>query len=339
MLYNNCRPLIIYLSRRGCLEYTIAVIKQLGGRNPILLINSDNNNYFSSKFPQLDIRTTSVPDSKSSLLTGFFSYQSVIRNLIIELSDTIGQVYFTAFHPYNSSLIKLFHKSSIPATITIHDYKTHTGERSWLTERIQKKCIRYSSRVNFLSDHVRNQALDELGSNNKFKVVPHPLVDSYTNNKLDHNPHPNLLFMGRMVDYKGINILLEAIKGLPINKLTIAGENQGITIPIQDKLNVISEYLPENDVAKLLETHEILILPYKEASQSGVLCLGIDAQMVMVITKVGGLREQLNESEAAWVEPSVDSLRAGLRKLIEEPDLYRNIKEQIKAKRKSLLVE
>ena len=336
MLYNNSRPLIIYLSKRGCLEYTIAVIKELGHRNPVLLINVDNRQYFASKFKGLEIKTVHCPNSFAGFLH-FYKFRSHIQKIVSELKSEIGQVFLTAFHPYNHSLIKLCRRVDLPSTITIHDFKTHSGERSWLTERIQKKCIKLCSRVNFLSEYVRNQAIKELGSHEKFSVVPHPLVESYARNEMNHNSRPNILFVGRMVAYKGINILLEAIKESYINKLTIAGENQGVSLPDQPNVTVIDKYLTEEHLAELLNTHEILILPYIEATQSGILCLGIDAQMVMVITRVGGLTEQLDADEAVWVDPNAQSIREGIKKLIEDPSFYNSIKEKIKERRNHLI--
>lgn len=58
--------------------------------------------------------------------------------------------------------------------------------------------------------------------------------------------------------------------------------------------------------------HQILVLPYIDASQSGVLTLGIDSCIPMIISDLPGLREQLDDKCAYWVKPgsSEDILKA-----------------------------
>ena len=53
----------------------------------------------------------------------------------------------------------------------------------------------------------------------------------------------------------------------------------------------------------------------------------------MVITKVGGLQEQLPHEAAVWVEPEVKSLRDGIERLIKEPEMYRNLQTRLKTHR------
>jgi len=329
VLFDNSRPLIVYLSRRGCIEYTVAVIKQLLHLDPVLVVSQDNEQYFRSRFPDLELKLISTSSTKINLAYKTLTISRKIDKLLSSLTDRIGQIFIPAFHPWNQSIISAAAKYSIPSTYTIHDFKTHAGERSRLTERIQNTCIAISTRVNFLTQFVRGQAVSELGEQNKFKVERHPLVESFAKNELPFNPKPNLLFVGRIVSYKGIDLLLDSIKNLPINKLTIAGENQGSIIPQQENVEIIDEYLSETDLATLLEAHEILVLPYKEATQSGVLSLGIDARMVMVITKVGGLQEQLCKDAAIWVEPNADGIKKGISQLISNPKMYASIKSAV----------
>ena len=135
-----------------------------------------------------------------------------------------------------------------------------------------------------------------------------------------------LLFLGRGVKYKGLENLIAAVADLPIQQLTIAGKMTYSLTATSEKIDIIDDYISEDRMKELLLSHHILVLPYTEASQSGILTIGIAAEMVMVISKVGGLEEQLASDAAIWVAPTVASLKAGLQELIGSRTRYEGTK-------------
>src|SRR6185312_4175108 len=87
-----------------------------------------------------------------------------------------------------------------------------------------------------------------------------------------------------------------------------------------------NHWVPEDELGSLFAWADVLVLPYKEASQSGVAPAAIAAGRFVVSTRVGGLAEQLSgERLATLCEPDAPSLAAALRDVLvalpaERPD-------------------
>jgi glycosyltransferase involved in cell wall biosynthesis len=118
-------------------------------------------------------------------------------------------------------------------------------------------------------------------------------------------------------------------------QLTIAGKPlYTIEFPENDKISVEKAWLSEERMAALLNSHDVLILPYNSATQSGMVTLGISAAIPMICTSVGGLVEQLSENEAIWVEPNPESLLKGIRFISQNPVAYEAILQKLLEKKK-----
>ena len=83
-------------------------------------------------------------------------------------------------------------------------------------------------------------------------------------------------------------------------------------------VTVENRWVPEGEIGALFAWADVLVLPYREASQSGVAPAAIAAGRFVVSTRVGGLVEQLgNEQLATLCEPNAASLAAGLRSVLD----------------------
>ena len=337
MIIADHRPVFIYLNKHGCKAYVKALIEQYIGLDPLLIISAYNHREFQSRFPNLEVKILATYENRWRLLIGI---QNCVRTVREMLSDIMRpQLILPSFHPWNNVIISFSQRKKIRTTLVVHDFVTHIGERSRLVEWLQQRAMLRADAVVFLTEYVKKQAEKKTGKSEQYSIHSHPILPSYTTNNLPYNPQPSILCLGRIVAYKGIHVLLEAAQDLDIKQLTIAGVNSDLDIEPNHKLNLINEQLTDDQISKLLETHEILALPYLDTSQSGVLTLGVDAGMVMLVTQVGGLIEQVPSEAALWVDPTVDSVRQGLQRLITEPILYAQIKAKIIAYRATLKEE
>ena len=240
-------------------------------------------------------------------------------------------LYFTVFHPWNGLFMFFGRLLGYKSVLTIHDFITHLGERSWLIEAIQQYQIKKADKLIFLSKYVRNQALswsENLG--HKCHIINHPIPRDIEANNMGFNTRPNILVLGRMKDYKGIDMLSNAIYGLEYNQLTLAGLGSFNYSYEIERLQIEDAWVSTERLNELLSEHEILILPYKEASQSGVLTLGIAAEMVILATNVGALPEQASSNAVLFSDPDSNDLRDKLIQLTSDNVLYNNLKFNIK---------
>jgi glycosyltransferase involved in cell wall biosynthesis len=85
-------------------------------------------------------------------------------------------------------------------------------------------------------------------------------------------------------------------------------------------VSVENRWVPEEEVATLLAWADALVLSHTEASQSGVAAAAVAAGRWVVVTRVGGLPEQVAGARfAAVCEPNTESLTAALRSLLDRP--------------------
>jgi glycosyltransferase involved in cell wall biosynthesis len=141
-----------------------------------------------------------------------------------------------------------------------------------------------------------------------------------------------ILFLGRIHEYKGLALLLQSLaitnaKGMPTT-LTIAGSGDlspyRAALSQRPETRIINEWIDDAAVLTLLEEHDILALPYLEASQSGV---AIDAQwaaMPAIATPVGALPQQFAHGKDALIcsDVSAEAFAASLMELLSSQSLY-----------------
>lgn len=240
--------------------------------------------------------------------------------------------YFPVYHPWNPFLILLFRLWNGKSLVTAHEGRLHLGEDYAWEQWLVNRSIKWADGVIFLSESERQNTCWHTPFPGRSWVIRHGILQLPGLRSAPRSlpPCPALLFLGRIVKYKGIELLLESVSLLPegtIRHLTIAGDANYAVPNDKPSANVKWSigWLSEKQIAQLLNEHDILVLPYLEASQSGIVTLGISAAIPMICTRVGGLAEQLAENEAVWVAPDVPSLSAGIRKLVSNPALYSDL--------------
>lgn len=168
--------------------------------------------------------------------------------------------------------------------------------------------------------------LDDLDTFNKRKpkvFCPHPLYDHFGDSQSkalarkalvldEHGKY--ILFFGFIRDYKGLDLLLNAmaeerIKNLKI-KLLVAGEFYTNSKPYFDIIReknleecviMSNDFIPDSDVAKYFSACDIVIQPYKNATQSGVTQIAFHFNKPMITTNVGGLAEIVPDGKVGYV--------------------------------------
>jgi len=161
--------------------------------------------------------------------------------------------------------------------------------------------------------------------------IPHPLYDNfgekiskelarkYLNIELEEKI---ILFFGFIRKYKGLDILLDSIKILqtsyPSFKLLIAGEfyddqklyNEQIErLGIEQQLILRTNFISDNEVKYYLCASDLIVQPYRSATQSGVTPLAYHFEIPMIVTNVGGLPALVPNNKVGLIaEPTAASI-------------------------------
>lgn len=144
-----------------------------------------------------------------------------------------------------------------------------------------------------------------------------------------------LLFFGYVRKYKGLDILIGAFPKIlakhPEARLLIVGEFYDNpkeylelikNLGIEERVNVINQFVPNEDVAKYYQAADVVILPYRSATQSGILNVAYGFYKPVIVTDVGGLAEFVNEGKTGFVvRPNVpDAILEGFNKFLSSRD-------------------
>ncbi|MCK7554616.1 glycosyltransferase [Chitinophaga sedimenti] len=196
-----------------------------------------------------------------------------------------------------------------------------------------------------LSQEVLN---DLRGMTNKPAVFsPHPVYDSFGDAVPKQaamaalglsSTYRYLLFFGFVRDYKGLDLLLQAMGDPRLTarqdvRLVVAGEFYEDRAPyealvnqfqLKDKLVMANEFIPNEMVKYYFSAADIVVQPYRSATQSGISQMAYHFGKPMVVTNVGGLPEIVPDGKAGYVvAPEPAAIAEGILRLLEEgPDRF-----------------
>ena len=215
----------------------------------------------------------------------------------------------------------------------------HSGDGYPFEQALNRVYIHKANHLVFLTNHVKKLVLKEIPFIGTPHVIPHGIIkpEGVISKTKELKENPKLLFLGRINKYKGIEDLFQAVKGLDpdkYEKLIIAGKSSYSMDFVQhEKVELIDKWLTENELSSLVNDCDVLILPYKEATQSGIVTIGIAGALPMICTNVGGIEEQLKpDKEALFVQSNPESIRNGILKLISDKKLYLDISRNLQEK-------
>ena len=180
---------------------------------------------------------------------------------------------------------------------------------------------------------------------------PHPLYDNFgakltrleAINKvgLDENQR-YMLFFGFVRDYKGLDLLLQAFADSRFRnkqiKLIVAGEfynNAEQYFELEEQLGLkgevlwFNDFIPDSEVKNYFSLADIIVQPYKSATQSGVTQIAYHFEKPMLVTNVGGLAEIVPDGKVGYiVEPDDKAITKALLDFFENRR-YDSFKENI----------
>ena len=147
---------------------------------------------------------------------------------------------------------------------------------------------------------------------------PKKIIKNTARNKLVLTAKYIILYFGIIRDYKGFDILLKAIVklkngGLDFHLLAggeCYGNDEKYTqlisdLEISDFVTWHNKYIPDSDVAEYFSAADVVALPYRSASQSGITQIAYNYDIPVIVTKVGGLPEIVDEGQSGFtIEPN-----------------------------------
>jgi glycosyltransferase involved in cell wall biosynthesis len=330
-------PLLLYWGRRGGgARYTYELSRALSRRTGVagLSVSINRDNELASKFLELGSDAKISVDFRDfgrdgwrtliALVPGPWSFGAACARRRQGVIVTMGD-------PLTLLLTWTLRSAHVPYALVVHDAQPHSGDGGVLVLRALRRAARNAEAVVALSESVAGQIRAGWSvAADRITVIPHgPFyadADDVSRDAIhdmqrpDHDS-PTYLLFGRIRAYKGVKLLLEAWESFaqihPTAHLVIAGEGslEDCTAILNripsGRVSLRNSWIPDSDVVRLFDDASVVVLPYTDASQSGVIGIAHARGALVVSTDVGGLPEQIKENDIL-VTPTVDGILRGL---------------------------
>jgi len=193
----------------------------------------------------------------------------------------------------------------VPMVATLHDVVPHPGDAA--TRRVPRFLVRgfvgQAAAIIVHGQSLRDMAIERLGLRaDRVFIGVHPPIRRYQDLTDRRDPVPkadrpfHILFFGRIYPYKGLSHLIAAeplvARAIGDVVTTIAGFGDefgpyAASITAPERFDVRNRVIPDDEAAALFARAHVLVLPYVEASQSGVLAVAAACGLPVVATDVG----------------------------------------------------
>jgi len=246
-----------------------------------------------------------------------FSYLETINHLKVFKPDILIMKYWMSFFgPSLGTIAKLLPEQT--KVITILD-NVISKENRFFDFLFTKYFLNQNDGFIVMSESVKNDLMN-YKPDAKYVKMEHPLYDHFGQKierdearrrlKISENKK-TLLFFGFIRDYKGLDILIKAFDLLDDSyQLIIAGETYGSFGKYQQLIDsaknkkqifVFNDYIKNEEVPVFFSAADVCVLPYKDATQSGIAAISYHFDLPLIATNAGGLKEDIDNKGTGMI--------------------------------------
>lgn len=311
-------------------EYCLQLANGLAEYADVLLLLPDNLVGQQPTKSRAELRVVSFQKTR---IRQIVQQYRCIRSLFQKIEEFAPDViHYQGVHPWFDLAFPLLRHR--PLVFTIHDFRPHPGDQSlqqtpfWI-EMLARRC---ADELIVHTRHTCELALRELpGASGKISVIPHIQIGEQISSTTAQPENSLVLFFGRIWEYKGLEYLIRAepliTARVPDARILIAGQGEDFARYRQmmvhpDRFIVDNNFISEARAAAYFQRASVVVLPYVEASQSGVIPIAYSASKPVVATLVGGLPEMVEDGRTGYLVAPRDSeqlANAVIRLLLDAP--------------------
>jgi len=249
-----------------------------------------------------------------------FSYYKLYKIIKSINPDIIHDPIGPAFY-WTTGILPFLKKWKL--AVTIHDPKPHSGMKHPFQNFFTLLNIKFADIIFVHGENNKNDIISFGFSNKDIIVIPHGTFDFFDKTSSNIQEEENcVLFFGALRPNKGIGRLFDIAnsvrKKVPNVKFLIAGSSKNISRHINqekiretmDKLKksdlfeVYDDYIPNEDVEIYFRRAAVVILPYYDATQSGIVPIAYHFKKPVVATRVGDLSEVVLDGQTGYLANS-----------------------------------
>lgn len=259
----------------------------------------------------LGVSTTKNAIKGGLEVLNFYKFHQ-IRKQINAFSPDV--VYSAMGHPWERVIVPFLNcKFTIQS---IHDVRRHQGEDTFFMKIVKSLFSYQSTKYVVFSEYSKRQLLDRLDED-KIWTLSLGCTNSLSQRReLDLKYYGRFLFFGRLIEYKGIDVLLNAmdsvIKRLPNIKLVLAGRGdltkyKALLDRYSNNIELHNDWIQNEDIDNYFRHVDFVVAPYIDATQSGVVPLSYVFGKPVIVSNSGGLPEQVEKGKTGVVIETGDT--------------------------------
>lgn len=281
----------------------------------------------------VEIRTFSKPRLRQPI-----RQVRAIRWIIRQIEEFRPDVvHFQLGHMWFNFVLPILRRR-YPIVFTVHDPRQHMGDRGAKNtpQWIMDFGYRRADKVIVHGSQLKKVLVDEIGiSNNDIHVIPHIAIG-------DRGIHPGdsdenvILFFGRIWPYKGLEFLIRAQplinREIPNAKFLICGKGEDVDryrdmVMDAHQFVFTNRWITDDERVEFFQRATVIVLPYIEATQSGVVPIAYAHSKPVVATRTGGLPDVIEDGKTGiLVEPRDEiSLANAVVKLLKDKELCKRM--------------
>ena len=277
-------------------------------------------------------------NTRNKLLSLLNTVAIVLRALKFKpdaiIAPEIGSFYYTLA----IFVLKFF----FPIYLIVHDPKPHSGADAVYAKKIRARLEteRKSATAFIVHGAFCEKLLTEHHQVGLRPIlsIPHGPILSEPSSGAPQKHSSGALMFGRMQAYKGLGVFLEALKRAGPKAaafdVLLAGKGPELTRLEQEfkaipGLQIIEGFISQERVIELLQAAKIVVLPYLDATQSGVVAAAFANACPVIATTVGSIPEVVKNSENGLLIPPADpdALLGALEKFFGDEELQQRLNQ------------
>ncbi|MFQ6678157.1 MAG: glycosyltransferase [Fidelibacterota bacterium] len=325
--------------RGGIANFYHTMAEKLSVNHQVTALNFTTQ-YPNSLFPGKSQFSESQKKAKYSTVrllssTNPLSWKKTAKRIIELQPDLIIFKYWMPFFApaFGSVLKKVKRKLQIKALVVCDNILPH--ESRLLDESLTKYFLNNVDFFMVMSKAVEKELLS-FYPHADYVYTPHPLFDLFgekipkkeAKSLIEINEENMILFFGLIREYKGLDLLIKAAGKLKEKigrfKILAVGdcyEDQEKYIKlikdneVEEIIDLRMEFIPNDQVYKYFSAADAIVLPYKTATQSGIVPVAYHFNKPVIITDVGGLKEIVIDGQTGLVvNPNPNDIAVGILK-------------------------
>jgi len=330
------------------IEHSVSLANALSKDNDVILILSDKSR-IQDFLPVISerVKYKVIKKPRGSFIKILSEYRKILKDIN---SFKPQVVHVQDGNAYLALALALRDKRSYPVITSIHDPIPHVGEK-WSKKIISSfLMIRISNKIIVHAHELKKQTSKlYLKSKKQIHVImlgTHDIYKYWGKNN-ENADEKNILFFGRIWKYKGLEYFIKSQpivkKSIKNAKYIIAGRGENFDkylemIEDSNGFKIINEYISNEKVAELYQDASVVVIPYLEATQSGVLMTAFAFNKPVIVTNVGGLPESVDYGNAGIIVPPKDSqaLADAIIKILCDSELEKQLKINIEKQAQKL---